>query len=292
MNRKSMWMPTRISFRSLLKKMLGICLLVTLPGLPVISVFGADYLVSGKDLVSEKTVKNAQELNGNISVDLGGGVKLELVLIRPGTFMMGDKDMKPVHKVTLTKPFYMGKYEVTQEQWQAVVGNNPSSFKDGEDAGKRPVEQVSWDDINSKFLPKLAERMTKGLKPRLPTEAEWEYCCRAGTTGDYAGELDEMGWHNRNSGKMTHPVGQKRSNAWGLYDMHGNVWEWCSDWYGEYLAADLVDPKGVPSDIFRVYRGGAWFYVNGNCSSTFRGFNSPGNGLNNLGFRLAMDITP
>ena len=205
----------------------------------------------------------------NLSVDLGGGVNLELVLIRPGTFMMGDKDAK-AHKVSLTKPFYMGKYEVTQEQWKAVVGDNPSNFKDGADAGKRPVEQVSWNDINEKFLPKLAERISKGSTPRLPTEAEWEYCCRAGTTGDYAGELDAMGWYDGNSGKTTHPVGGKKANAWGLYDMHGNVWEWCKDWYGEYSGSDVSDPAGASTGSPRVLRGGSWCRDAGGCRAAYR----------------------
>lgn len=266
------------------------CLLGALLGLPVLSAFGADKEADGKSLTSANTATVVPELKEIMTLELGNGVKMELVLIRPGTFMMGDKDMKPEHKVTLTKPFYMGKYEVTQEQWQAVLGDNPSNFKEGTDAGKRPVEKVSWIDINTKFLPKLTEMITKGLKPRLPTEAEWEYCCRAGTTGDYAGELDEMGWHNRNSEKTTHTVGQKKPNAWGLYDMHGNVWEWCSDWYGDYPANDVTDPAGPSSGKFRTYRGGGWFYIDGACRSAFRGWIAPDTILYNIGFRIAMDI--
>ncbi|MFA6294726.1 MAG: formylglycine-generating enzyme family protein, partial [Victivallales bacterium] len=245
--------------------------------------YAADNEATGKALTSAVTVKVSPDLKESMSLDLGNGVKMDLVLIRPGAFMMGDKDAKPVHKVVLMKPFYMGKFEVTQEQWQAVMGDNPSNFKDGADAGKRPVEKVSWEDINAKFLPKLAERIAKGLIPRLPTEAEWEYSCRAGTTGDYAGELDEMGWHNRNSGKTTHPVGQKKPNAWGLYDMHGNVWEWCSDWYGDYPANDVTDPAGASSGKFRAYRGGAWFYIDGGCRSAFRGWISPETRMYNIG---------
>ena len=225
----------------------------------------------------------------NLAVDLGGGVKLEFVLIRPGTFMMGDEDNKPIHKVTLTKPFYIGKYEVTQEQWQAVAGDNPSHFKEGEDAGKRPVENVSWEDINSKFLPKLAERMPKGLMARLPTEAEWEYACRAGTTGDYAGEFDAMAWNDHNSENTTHPVGQKKANAWGLYDMYGNVWEWCADWYGDYSSEAVTDPMGSSSDSDRALRGGCWFVLaEKNCRSTLRYNCARANRGSSVGFRLVL----
>jgi len=168
-------------------------------------------------------------------VDLGGGVKLEMVLIPAGEFLMGspdsDKDAfdyeKPRHRVRITKPFYLGKYLVTQEQWQAVMGNNPSYF-----AGRRknPVEQVSWDDCQ-KFLGKLNGKFGEGRgRFQLPTEAQWEYACRAGSRtrfcfGDGEDNLGEYAWFGNNSGiEGTHPVGKKKPNAWGLYDIHGNVW--------------------------------------------------------------------
>src|SRR6185295_12837821 len=132
-----------------------------------------------------------------------------------------------VHKVRITRQFEIGKYEVTQEQWQAVMGDNPSNFK----GANLPVEKVSWNDAQD-FLLKLNAR--DGYTYRLPTEAEWEYACRAGSMGDFAGELDDVAWYDKNSGSKTHPVGQKRPNVWGLYDMHGNVSEWCSDWYLEF----------------------------------------------------------
>ncbi|OGV57108.1 MAG: hypothetical protein A2X45_09255 [Lentisphaerae bacterium GWF2_50_93] len=276
----------RMSCGFLFKKIITVCFLGALLGLPVVSAFADD-----KEVKPDAAVSEPQK---NLTVDLGNGVKLEMVLVQPGTFMMGADNIsdneKPVHKVTLTKPFYMGKFEVTQEQWQAVVGDNPSNFKEGKEAGKRPVEQVSWNDINTKFLPKLAERMPKGLKARLPTEAEWEYGCRAGATGDYAGELDKMGWHSGNSEDKTHPVGGKKANAWGLYDMHGNVWEWCADLKADYTAEEVTDPAGAPSSKFRVGRGGAWSVGENYSKSAFRDWGTQDFKSIRLGFRLAMDV--
>ena len=199
-----------------------------------------------------------------LTVDLGGGVKMEFVLIPAGSFMMGDeKGMdweKPVHKVTITKPFYLGKYEVTQEQWQAVMGSNPSRFK----GPKNPVERVSWDDCQA-FLAKLNEKFRSGgAKFGLPTEAQWEFACRAGTTTQYSfgedpAKLGDYAWWAENAKDTTHPVGQKKPNAWGLYDMHGNVWEWCADrWDANYYAKSPAnDPVGPDPGMDRVLRGGS-----------------------------------
>jgi formylglycine-generating enzyme required for sulfatase activity len=193
-----------------------------------------------------------------------GAAGIEFVLIPEGEFMMGSTsgqgNEEPVHRVKIGQPFYLGKYEVTQGQWQAVMGNNPSYFKN---CDKCPVEQVSWSDAQQ-FLARLNER-NDGFRYRLPSEAEWEYACRAGTTGDYAGELDEMAY-DQMYGDPNHPVGTKKANAWGLYDMHGNVWEWCQDWYHDNYNGASADGSAWLSggeQKYRVLRGGSW---NGNAT--------------------------
>lgn len=228
------------------------------------------------------------------TITLPGGATMEMIYCGPGSFMMGSptwetgrSDSETQHKVTLTKGFWLGKYEVTQEQWQSVMGNNPSNFKRG---NNYPVDSVSWEDCQ-RFISMINSRMNCGA--RLPTEAEWEYACRAGTTGPYGGtgNLDDMGWYG---GKgffgRTRPVGQKRANTWGFHDMHGNVCEWCYDWYGAYYGA-VTDPSGPasPSDL-RVIRGGSW---NGDarlCRSAYRGVFWPGRCYH--GFRLCCSAGP
>lgn len=230
-------------------------------------------------------------LKKNVTVDLGDGVTLELVLIRPGTFTMGsaggDPDEQPAHPVTLTKPFYLGKYEVTQEQWQAVMGSNPS-YNQG---AKNPVENVSWDDCQG-FITKLNAKAGVAAAGafRLPSEAEWEYACRAGSTtaycyGDDEGTLADYAWYEANSGD-TAPVGGKKANAWGLYDLHGNVWEWCQDRDGGYPAAAVTDPTGPNSGSIRVNRGGGRLGSAVRCRSAVRRWDKPGDRLSSLGLRV------
>ena len=225
-------------------------------------------------------------------------LNLEILPIAPGTFQMGsvsggDKDERPVTRVTITRPFWLGKTEVTQAQWQSMMGSNPSHFK-GENL---PVEQVSWSDA-MEFCRKLTEReRTAGRLPAgyvytLPTEAQWEYACRAGTTGDYAGGLNAMGWHNQNSGSSTKTVGTKQANAWGLHDMYGNVWEWCLDWLGRYSGAAVADPRGRASGSLRVTRGGSWSNPAEVCRSAFRGGSNQGARIPSLGFRIALVPAP
>jgi len=184
-----------------------------------------------------------------LTVDLGGNVTMEFVLARPGAFTMGDKDSAEC-AVTLTQPFYIGKYEVTQEQWEKVMGSNPSHFK----GAKNPVETVSWDDCQ-KFLAKLKEK-DHVHQFALPTEAQWEYACRAGTTTD-PDNLYDYAWSG-DTGGVSHPVGQKKPNAWGLYDIHGNVREWCQDWYAPYPEHAQTDPTGPATGKTRVARGGSF----------------------------------
>jgi formylglycine-generating enzyme required for sulfatase activity len=208
---------------------------------------------------------------------------IEMVLIPPGKYMRGASpgdseafdDERPAHEVTITKAFYMGVYEVTQGEWQRLMGNNPSHFQ----GDRLPVEQVSWGDTQ-KFLIK-----SKGL--RLPTEGEWEYACRGGTTSSRYGELDAIGWYDGNSGSMSHPVGGKQANWFGLHDMLGNVWEWCSDWYGSYTSSEQRDPSGPSSAQYRVFRGGSWGSRGRYCRASFRNNGAPAARSNVLGFRVA-----
>lgn len=214
-------------------------------------------------------------------------IGMEFMYIPAGDFQMGSTngsgDEKPVHKVTISQGFFMGRTEVTQEQYEKVMGNNPSNFKG---CPKCPVEQVSWDDAQS-FVAKL-NAQNDGFKYRLPTEAEWEYAARSGTTGDYAGNLDAMAWYGANSGNKTHEVGTKQANAWGLFDMHGNVWEWCQDWYGDsyYANSPSVNPTGATSGSYRVYRGGGWSGDAVDLRSAARDYGSPSLRGSLLGFRV------
>jgi len=182
---------------------------------------------------------------------------------------------RPAHEVTITKAFYMGVYEVTQGEWQKIMDGNPSRFK----GDRLPVEKVSWDDTQE-FLIK-----SKGL--RLPTEGEWEYACRGGTTSSRYRELDAIGWYEGNSGSKSHPVGGKQANDFGLHDMLGNVWEWCSDWYGEYSSSGLTDPSGLRSGKHRVCRGGSWRSLDRFCRASSRDHYAPAVRDNRLGFRVA-----
>jgi len=217
----------------------------------------------------------------------------EMVFIQGGTFQMGGNDggddEKPVHSVTINN-FYMGKYEVTQKQWQEIMGNNPSYFKNCDNC---PVESVSWNDVQD-FIRKLNEKTGKNY--RLPTEAEWEYAARGGNKSrgfTYSGsnKVGEVGWYDGNSGSKTHPVGQKQANEIGLYDMTGNVWEWCSDWYRSdyYKSSSSSNPKGPTDSSFRVLRGGSWYSkpARQRVSYRYHDVGYPSNRSDVDGFRIA-----
>lgn len=219
---------------------------------------------------------------------------MNMVWVAPGSFQMGDAmsggsaDEQPVHEVRFTSGYWLGETAVTQGQWQAVMGNNPSYFK----GDNLPVQIVSWNEA-TEFCKKLtgraraAGRLPAGMEYRLPTEAQWEYACRAGTKGDDAGNLDAVAWYSANSGKRTHEVKTKSPNAWGLYDMHGNVWQWCADWYGNYPAGMQVNPTGPGSGAERVLRGGCWTSAGSDCRSAVRKHDNPARVPQWPGFRLA-----
>lgn len=218
---------------------------------------------------------------------------IELVFVKGGCYSMGDtfgdgsSDERPVHNVCLSD-FYIGKYEVTQGQWQKVMGRNPSHFSNCGD--NCPVENVSWDDIQD-FISRF-NRQT-GRNYRLPTEAEWEYAARSGGKSQkYAGgnDVDSVAWYSSNSGGKTHPVGQKRPNGLGIYDMSGNVWEWCKDWYGSdyYSQSQRDNPTGPSSGSYRVDRGGSWVLSAAYARASYRFRYDPDDRGNSLGFRLAL----
>jgi formylglycine-generating enzyme required for sulfatase activity len=245
------------------------------------------------------------QLQAQSPKEITNSIGLKLVLIPKGTFMMGSpaseelrQEDETQHEVTISKGYYLGVYEVTQAQYEKVMGKNPSHLqgaKVGNENTDLPVESVSWDDTVEfcKKLSDLPEETKAGRLYRLPTEAEWEYACRAGSKKFYSfddeeGLLHEYGWFDRNSSDRTHTVGLLEPNAWGLYDMHGNVWEWCSDRHGEYPKGAVSDPSGPKEGSYRVYRGGCWSNVAADCQSADRNWGTPGSRGNPLGFRLAL----
>ena len=241
--------------------------------------------------VSALTVMAQDVKPGKIEVvDLGKDVKLEMVLVSAGKFMMGAPasekfrfDDETQHEVTLTKPYYMGKYEVTQEQWESLMGNNPSETK----GAKLPVTNVSW-GLCQAFITKLNAKTSGGF--RLPTESEWEYACRAGTSTAYSfGDATTPKDANYKDSKIGKPVavGSYKPNAFGLYDMHGNVWEWCEDWKVDYPKEAVIDPKGPATGETRAYRGGSFFFTVPYARSSTRFYYTPSFQFNYVGFRVA-----
>jgi len=257
-----------------------------------------------EDLVLEEN----KTIRKQITLEEGSDIPADMVFVAGGTFQMGSNDgysnESPVHNVTVND-FYIGKYEVTQKEWREVMGNNPSTFK----GDNRPVEEVSWynavEFCNKKSEMEGFEKCYSGSGDniecditkngyRLPTEAEWEYAARGGIESDnanyrYAGSnnLDEVAWYEDNSGDKTHPVGKKQPNELGLYDMSGNVWEWCNDWYGNYSSSSHTNPRGASSGSYRVDRGGGWGGHAGDCRVADRGSGASDRSSSHIGFRIA-----
>ena len=251
-------------------------------------------------VVTDATLRAAITASGLAWRVRDNGTGIEMLLVPPGIFQMGcimGSDSygcygqeQPVHSVTLTNAYYLGRYEVTQAQWQAKMGSNPSYFQGLPDSPSRPVEQVSWNTIKN-------FNSATGL--RLPTEAEWEFACRAGTTTPFHsgpgfpngttndGLVGTIAWFNCDGGCNTHAVGMKAANALGLHDMLGNVWEWQSDWYGGYTSSAQTNPTGPAGGTYRVLRGGSWDDNSSFVRSSFRGLITPGDSYNLIGFRVA-----
>ena len=255
---------------------------------------------SGSSIASPSTTSTSLNVVGSstsgsvITIPVKEGINIEMVKVEAGSFNMGAtsemenpyEDEKPVHRVTLTNNYYIGKYEVTQALWQAVMGSNPSCFK-GYDL---PVETVSWNDCQD-FISKL-NAMT-GKRFRLPSEAEWEYAARGGKKSRgylYSGSnaIGDVAWYEGNSSFMTHAVGTKQPNELGIYDMTGNVWEWCQDRYGSYSSSPQTNPTGAVGGSRRVFRGGSWSYSARRCCTSSRSGHSPGYRRYDLGLRLVL----
>ena len=243
--------------------------------------------------------------------EITNSIGMKLVLVPKGTFIMGSPQTEEArnenetqHEVTISKDYYLGVTELTQGQYEKVMGTNPSHFQKQvirkSDSSMFPVEQVSWEDA-IEFCNKLSdlpEEKKAGRVYRLPTEAEWQYACRAGSKTAYSfgkssKSLGDYAWIKGNSNDQTHPVGEKKANAWGLFDMHGNVYELCRDWYGEYPKGAVSDPTVsdpvIPRDVAgRVSRGGFWGYVNANCRSAYRNKFAQSIRSDAVGFRVAL----
>ena len=244
---------------------------------------------------ASSSVASGASLSGNtIIIPVKDGISIDMIRVEAGTFTMGATtemkdpwdDEKPTHQVTLTNDYYIGKYEVTQALWKAVMGKNPSNFK----GDNLPVEEVSWNDCQ-KFISKL--NSITGKTFRLPTEAEWEYAARGGKKSrgyQYSGSnnLSDVAWYTDNSGSKTHTVGSKQANELGIYDMSGNVYEWCQDWKGSYSSSSQVNPTGDNSGSRRVFRGGGWSITARICRSSCRLSITPGYRDCNLGLRLVL----
>ncbi len=271
-----------------MKKLLNLCLLSVI--MLASSCKDEDYVYVSPDYSWDQADTLEKAPSVLISI---GDVSFKMIEVEGGSFTMGAKlllnglDELPTHRVTLST-YYIGKTEVTQELWQAVMGSNPSYFS----GQKRPVEQVSWNDCQD-FINRL--NALTGRQFRLPTEAEWEFAAREGNKRrfmkKYAGRSDIIyneAWYDGNSDGQTHEVAHRFSNELGIYDMSGNVWEWCQDWYGEYDSSDQTNPTGPVSGIYRVNRGGSWSDTADDCRFRYRSYDKPSFSSPKIGLRLAL----
>ena len=271
----------------------GNSLAVTATGLKAETKYYYRIIIDTGSVTFESETRTFETLKTIFSLTVNG-VIFEMVYVEGGTFDMGatteqgsdaESDEKPVHSVTLDG-YYIGKCEVTQELWEAVMGSNPSHFK----GAQNPVENVSWNDCQE-FVSRL--NSLTGRTFRLPTEAEWEYAARGGKKSSHykysgSGNIDDVAWYDDNSGSSTHPVGTKSPNELGIYDMSGNVYEWCSDWYGGYSAGAQTNPQGPSSGSRRVLRGGSWYIHAGYCRVSYRNFFDPRSSGYSNGLRLVL----
>ena len=269
-------------------RLIGFGLFAVLLSFVMVSCSGDD-----DDDVTPETDPTPEKENRTFKV---GGVEFTMVYVEGGTFMMGSDyadayfdNEKPVHQVTLSDDYYIGQTEVTQALWTAVMGSNPSHFK----GNNLPVEEVSWNDCQE-FIGRLNQ--ITGENFSLPTEAQWEFAARGGNYSKgykYSGsnDSDAVTWYE-NTGNKTHPVGTKQANELGIYDMSGNVWEWCYDWYGPYSSAAVTDPSGPSSGSDRVNRGGSWGNNATSCRCSYRYHYSPRSANYYLGLRLVSQSLP
>ncbi len=258
---------------------------------------------AGRSVASGPALRTGKFFAGkNAGDEMKNGIQMKLCWIPAGKFTMGSPKSEPERdaekeaqvEVELTRGFWMGKYEVTQKEYEKVVGSNPAKFIDvGRNA---PVEQVSWNDCLV-FCKKLTElerksgKLPEGWTYTLPTEAQWEYACRAGERGPYSGgALDEVGWYKNNSRGKTHEVGEKKANAWGLHDAHGNVREWCLDWISDKMSGG-ENPTGPTSGINRIHRGGYWNFPYYACRNAYRSRGAPSSRNSSIGFRITLIST-
>lgn len=260
------------------------------------------YIFLAASLAVSAVGNPGEEKPGEVTIALPGEAKMEMVWIEPGTFVMGSPDEEPerennegpLHEVTVGRGFWLGKYEITQSQWESVMNTRPwdnQVFVTKE--ADYPAVFISWEHVQD-FISKL-NKLDEVAVYRLPTEAEWEYACRAGTKTPYSfapdqGKLGDYAWHGKNTyesnERYAHQVGQKLPNPWGLYDMHGNAWEWVQDYYGPYKGESQIDPQGPETGSNRVFRGGSFYYLARFIRSAYRGYNSPTHRLFNLGARI------